>query len=326
LKDTDSRGMAMAELNHFAISAGLGAALGPRVRVQHGQLGGSELAATLTHLLEHRKEFVADFEPNDSLTRECEGAVISAFNILSDEYSSDRVLADPDLDRKFIRACHDLGIDDTDFQLNWTLLGLRKHKKLSSVGKSRRASVGDQWRYAVASEMAARVMYYRYGASVDKVLCHPRLVREFDDLAKLITPGYSSFEYRWAALNMRKKGASAKVSEAAVGRLEWSRKLKFDISSSLPSDEGVYTLFEQEICLFVAGTESIQESITSQQRLTEVNLFEPALWKPDARRLYWRYVHLPDTRAVYRYGIVRRLVGHWKPIFNIPRGEHKTAA
>lgn len=308
----------MAELNHFAISAGMGSTLGPRVPVQHGQIGSTELAATLSHLLHRRKAYIDDLNPRDDLTKKYEKAVTRAYLMVRKDFSSDRVLADPALDAAFIKACRDLSLDDTVFHLNLVLIGLRKHNKLKA--KSKKSVVPEQWRYAVASEIAARVMFYRYGASVDTTLAHPALVKEFDKLASSITPGYSSFEYRWAALNMRKKGANAKLEEGVIDELEWSQHVKFG-SSSLPSEEGVYTLFEEDTCLFVAGTEDIEASIQSQKRIAEVPLFEPELWRPNPERLWWQYVRMPDSNSDYRFGVVRSLVGRWEPIFNIPRGK-----
>lgn len=308
----------MPELNHFAISAGMGSTLGHRLTVHQGQIGSSELAATLSALLQRRKAYINDLNPQDDLTKKYEKAVTRAYLMVRQNYSSDRVLADPVLDAAFIKTCRDLGLEDSVFHLNLALIGLRKHSKLKA--KSQRSSVADQWRYAVASEIAARVMFYRYGASVDTTLAHPALVDEFDKLASSIIPGFSSFEYRWAALNVRKKGSNVKLKEAAIERLEWSRPFRFD-ASSLPSEEGVYTLFERQTCLYVAGTENIEESIQSQKRIAEVPLFQPELWRPNPERMSWQYIRMPDSNADYRFGVVRSLVGQWQPIFNIPRGK-----
>jgi hypothetical protein len=308
---------AMAKLNHFALSASLGSTLGPRVTVRHGQIGSMQLSATLAGLVERRKAFVEALNPHDDLPKLYEKAVTQAYLLVRQGFSSDRVLADPKLNSAFIRACRDFGVDDSPFHLNLALIGLRKHNRLKA--KSKRSVVPEQWRYAVASEVAARVMHYRYGASVDTTLAHPMLVKEFDHLAESITPGFAPFEYRWAALNMRKKGANVKLQPAEIARLEWSGDIEFH-AESLPADEGVYTLFERETCLFVAGTEDIRESVENQRRIAEVPLFDDE-WQPDPNDLNWRYVEMPDTNSDYRFGVVRALVGRWKPIFNIPRGK-----
>jgi hypothetical protein len=316
----------MPTLNHFSISAALGSTLGPSVAAAHGQLGSSELAATLSALIERRKGFVDDLEAHEGGSRVYEKGVKRAFMLVRDGFSPDRVIADPELDRKFLKACRDNGIDDSAFHLNLTLLSLRKNNKLVGVGRSRRATVPDQWRYSVASEVAARAMYYRYGLSVDSTLCHPVLVKEFDRLAEEIAPGFTPFEYRWAALNIRKKGSAATASRDVVQNLQWSRAVRFDVSARLPTEKGIFVLHEGDTHLFVAGTENIRESIVTQQRITRVSFFDPDLWHPDPSRLHWKYVAMPDTVVSDRYEVVNSLVGEWRPVFNIPRGDKKRAA
>ena len=65
----------MAELNHFAISAALGSTLGPKVKIHQGQIGSSQLAATISELLKRRKEYVEELSLQDDLTRQYEKAV-----------------------------------------------------------------------------------------------------------------------------------------------------------------------------------------------------------------------------------------------------------
>ena len=146
--------------------------------------------------------------------------------------------------------------------------------------------------------------------------------RKFDKLAKSITPGFSSFDYRWAALNIRKKGASEKVPQRTHNDgLEWSHRVKLTAPARVPAEKGVYTLFERDTWLFVAGTEDLRQSVESQQTIAHANLFEDDLWSPKVERLHWQYVRLPDSKSGYRFGIVRSLVGKWEPVFNIPRGK-----
>lgn len=196
----------MAELNHFAISAGMGSTVGPRIAVHQGQIGSAELAATLAQLLGRRERYVDDVAAQDDLTRKYEKAVTRAFLMTRREFSSDRVLADPEINADFLQACRDLGISDTPFHLNLALIGLRKHNKLKA--KSKKSVVRDQWRYAAASEMAARAVFYQYRASVDTTLANPAFTREFDRIASTVAPGFTPFEYRWPARNIRKKGAA----------------------------------------------------------------------------------------------------------------------
>lgn len=69
----------MAELNHFAISAALGSMLGPRVPVHPGQIGSSELSATVAGLLASRKGYIDDLNLQDDLSKRYEKAVTRAF-------------------------------------------------------------------------------------------------------------------------------------------------------------------------------------------------------------------------------------------------------
>ncbi len=269
-----------------------------------------------------RKPYIEDLSPQDDLTKKYEKAVTRAYLTVRQGFSSDRVLADPQINAAFVEACGDLGIEDSVFHLNMALIGLRKHKKLQA--KSKRSVIPDQWRYAVASEIAARVLFYRYGTSVDTTLAHPKLVLEFDKLAKAIAPGFMPFEYRWAALNVRKKGSKVKLDSRELGELDWSRRLKFD-AGSVPTAEGIYQLAEGDTCLFVAGTGNLHESIQSQRRIAEIPLFPREYWQPNPRLLEWRYVAMPGSKTDARFGVVRSLVRLWRPIFNIPRGsEHQS--
>jgi hypothetical protein len=156
---------------------------------------------------------------------------------------------------------------------------------------------------------------------VDTTLAHPDLVAKFERIARTITPGYSSFQYRWAALNVRKKGASAKITRRDIRELQWTVGVPFAAAGRLPAEEGVYSLFERDICLFVAGTENLRESVQDQQTITHAELFEPELWRPNPARLSWRYVPMPASNSDYRFGIVRSMVKEWQPVFNIPRGK-----
>jgi hypothetical protein len=312
----------MVELNHFAIAAALGTTLGPRIPAHHGQLGSSELAATVSGLLQQRAVRIEELKPRKDLIKRSERSVARAYMAVRQNFSADRVLVDPELDCAFIKACRDFGLENSVFHLNLALIGLRKQNKLKA--KSKRSSVPEQWRYAVASEIAARMMFYQYGASVDTTLAHPTLVREFDGLASAITPGFSPFEYRWAALNMRKKGSNVRLKSKELYKLDWSRHIPFDAWQRVPADEGVYTLFEEQTCLYVAGTENIHDSIEGQQRI--VGVLESELWRPKPERLSWQYVQMPGSNSDHRFGIVRSLVGRWEPVFNIPRGREKSAA
>lgn len=308
----------MAELNHFAISAALGSIVGPKLYFHQGQIGSSALSEMLDAQHKSRMGSIAGLCRQGYLSKRYEKAVTRAYLNTREGFSSDRVLADPRINANFIRACRDMGIDDSPLHLNLALIGLRKHNKLKA--KSKPSVVADVWRVAVAGEMAARAMYYRYKASVDTTLASPELVAEFDRIASSVTPGFAPLQYRWAALNVRKKGANSKVKSKVISELDWSDPVRFDSVERVPTNAGVYSLSERDTCLFVAGTEDLKESMTEQQTIAHAQFFEPNLWRPSPKRLAWQYVDLPGSHSDFRFGIVRSLVRKWQPIFNIPRG------
>jgi len=309
----------MANINYFALSAALGVTIGPRSRVlagpQHYQQATLEMAA----LMEKRRPHFESLQEIGGSDRQYIAKVKKAFDAVREEFSPDRVVADPRLNRPFLSHCEAFGLDDDPFSLNWTLLNLRKNGELQGL-KSRKSLVPGQWRYAYASELAARSIFYRFGATVDRIICHPSLVKEFDQLARSLAPGYSAFEYRWAALNIRKKGASVPSQwHLSPGKVHWSEPLAFDASNTVPEQKGIYVLNEEATALYVANTEDLHSSVQSQHSLVEVPLLEPDLWHPDPKKLFWRYVSLPEFPSVARYGLVNQLVGSLNPIFNIPR-------
>jgi site-specific DNA-methyltransferase (adenine-specific) len=53
--------------------------------------------------------------------------------------------------------------------------------------------------------MSARYLERRRGVSLDDLICDPDIAAEFDKLASELAPGFTSLEYRWAALALRKR-------------------------------------------------------------------------------------------------------------------------
>jgi hypothetical protein len=308
-------------LNYFAIVQALGARLGPRIDVPHGPIGAAQLNSTVVSL-QHRRRFLWDDEV--AVRNESDRyyhAVRAAFLAVRQDQSVEKVIVDPDLNTRFIQACrNDFGVEDSAFRLNLALMNLRKRGQLRGLHSARGSHVVEQWQYAFASEVAARTLYFRNGVSVDTMLCHPDLTAEFDRIASCLAPGFSSFEYRWTALNIRKKGTSARVREVeqVVG---WSKPLPFHTEDVLPDDEGLFALHEDDdVVLFVGTTEDIQASISSGTHIADPGIFSESLWTPQSDRLTWRIAEMEDFRSEERHAFVRQLVGRYRPVFNIPRG------
>jgi site-specific DNA-methyltransferase (adenine-specific) len=166
-----------------------------------------------------------------------ERGVIEAFKQASDGYSADRVIADSILNAAFVDQCSKLGLEGRPRDWNLTLLGLRKAGKLTNVPTTKRTQLS--WEsmdsFAFASEIALRRMLDLRYPSLDHVLCDPVAATRFDDFARSLAPGFSSLQYRWAALNLRKR---------ALLLRQRSSKLRTQL---LPNDSRTIALQERSL-------------------------------------------------------------------------------
>jgi hypothetical protein len=126
-----------------------------------------------------------------------------AFMEVRDGYSADVVIANPELNGRFLDACRERGLTEPALELNQTLLNARKSSGLRGLARSRKLIVRKQDNYSFASEIAVRFIERRDQVSLDHILCDPDLADQFDNIAASICPGYTPLEYRWAALSLR---------------------------------------------------------------------------------------------------------------------------
>lgn len=162
--------------------------------------------------------------------------VRAAYRAVHEGWSSDRIIADPDMDARFIQTCWRLGAQAPQSWLNHLLMNARKRKILGKTEGARRYHVAPSTidQYIFASEFAARILQDRAldangkRISVDHILCNPDLSREFDKLAKAISPGFTSLDYRWAAFALRKSQSRAACNVAAEIEMSFTRQGRFD--------------------------------------------------------------------------------------------------
>ena len=125
------------------------------------------------------------------------------------------MVADPILNEDFQRQCSRRSIPGTEAERNRYLFRIRKSGKLKQAGiiTSKRTTFG--WEqmdpFLFASEIAWRRVSDLYAdASLDEILCDPRLAEKFDEIAASCANGFSPLEYRWAALKLRKEGSNGR--------------------------------------------------------------------------------------------------------------------
>ncbi len=174
-----------------------------------------------------------------------ERGIMEAFRRAADGYSADRVVADPVLNAAFVDECSRLELRGRTRDWNLALLGLRKAGKLAEVDCTKRTRLS--WEvmdpFAFASEIALRRMLDLGYPSLDHVLCDPTAAVRFDELARGLAPGFRSFDYRWAALCLRKAAHRWRQSSGRVVPPDW-KKIRL-VESALAAVEpipGVYLL------------------------------------------------------------------------------------
>ncbi len=187
--------------------------------------------------------------------------VVTAFKATHRGYSTDYVLTDPDLNTAFIERCKSDEIPGDPTRWNQTLLRVRKQGKLpKGATRHPRISFAKLDCYSFASEVALQRISLEFDTTLDGILCDPKLAAMLDQVAGQMDPGeHSSFEYRWAALALRKRAKNAK--SAAVKHQQW---LDASLPRAIPltrwkaekyEHPGIYLLnCRNRICLYVGET------------------------------------------------------------------------
>ena len=186
-----------------------------------------------------------------------------AFQAVRDGYAADRVVADPVLNERFITECVRLGLDATVCDLNRAPLNLRKGGHLTGCPSSRKTSFADEDEYRFACEIAVRFLEQRDQISLDEIVCDPEKAAEFDRLTGQISPGFTSLQYRWAALNLRKRRSlrpeiiahslpSQSVTVTAVDDLR---------VDDVALNQGTYVFYERNQTLYVGEATNLRKRI-----------------------------------------------------------------
>ncbi len=199
--------------------------------------------------------------------KKTEKGIIAAFKKSCDGYSADHVLCEPELDAAFVKECNQQGVAGTPFVFNRLLLRLRKAGKLPKGNKhGKRLTFAEMDPYSFAGEIALRLLEIDYGLALDDILCSPDAAREFDELASEFAPGFSPFQYRWAALSLRKRAIKSK-SLAINQFADWRRKRLPRLqpienfrrkSTDAP---GVYILSGENQQLYVGASHNVQDHL-----------------------------------------------------------------
>jgi site-specific DNA-methyltransferase (adenine-specific) len=196
--------------------------------------------------------------------------ILAAFRETHEGYSADRVVADPTLNAAFVDRCRQAGLVGDIRTWNTLLFRLRKQGKLAELPTVERTGV--TWEacdgYLFASEIALEKMLDSEQAdSLDEILCDPALAEGFDRIAAEYAPGLTPFEYRWAALKLRKQAKVARSRGAVLippSRLGKEMPIEgFDVGS-VPREPGVYLICGGRTRIYVGETLNLRERLEIQ--------------------------------------------------------------
>jgi hypothetical protein len=249
-------------------------------------------------------------------------AIIGALDAASNGYSPDRVIADPELNQRFITECRLRGLDDPAEVLNRILLNLRKRGGLTGRPRSKRTHFGDEDEYRFASEIAARFLERRDGISLDAIICHPNKVAEFDKVAARIAPGYSPLQYRWAALGLRK---TKKLTPEIVGRIARPEDvinipISEVIPDELPLSQGLYLFIATDQLLYVGEIENLRKRLKKHLEHSDNKGLARWIWEYGTESLHLEMQILKaGTEQQIRKALELELIRSRLPIFNIKR-------
>jgi DNA modification methylase len=180
-----------------------------------------------------------------------EAMIVLAYLVAGAGFSADQILADPKLNSAFTEQCRTNGSSASPSKCFHRLLNLRKAGRLPRVELRRPRSlqtteIDD---YSFASEIAWRCIETKMNiVSLEDILCDPVAAAEFDKVAARYAPGHKPFEYRSAALTIRKRAKDVREYVLELDRsmksqrLPPSRRFSQLRTGNLAETKGVYVL------------------------------------------------------------------------------------
>jgi predicted GIY-YIG superfamily endonuclease len=247
--------------------------------------------------------------------------IVEAFHHASQGFSPDRVVADPDLNRAFLTECNRLGLGSDAANLNRSLLNLRKRGALRGIS-SRRTIRKDRPEYRFAAEIAARFLERENEITLDQIICDPEYAARFDEIAKTIVPGGESFEYRWAALNLRKQQRLKPELLARVARPSSVLRFKVgDLSLDLvPRSPGLYLFYSNQATLYVGECDNLQNRIRKHLDHSDNKELARWLWEFGEGSLHLVLQVLDKSITLrIRRALEVELIRSRLPVFNVRR-------
>lgn len=241
-----------------------------------------------------------------------------AFQKVNDGFSTDRVLADPELNTRFISACREQGLVASAEELNRNLINLRKSGKLGKQ-KSKQTRFDDDDEYRFAAEIAVRHIERRDQITLDDILVNPKLATEFDAICEDLAPGHLPLQYRWAALKLRKsRGLSPETISHAIPA---ETVLMFSVGSinidNIPNLSGIYCFISERETLYVGEASSLQVRLKKHLKHSDNQFLARWIWKNGIKKLSVEIHVYPEINTKTRKALEIELIRSRKPLFNV---------
>jgi len=194
-------------------------------------------------------------------------AVIRSYLAVYNGFSIDRLIADRERNALFVSECWKRGVQASSRELNWSLLNARKANRIGPVdGVARfRMPTHQMYQFLYASEIALRKVqdseWVNSGrqVSLDYILCDSHFSDRFENIAKQLAPGYSVFEYRWAAMCIRKNQRRSVKSRMPRFK-DYGPTVDLRVSQ-LPRHMGFYWFQAGDKPLYVGHAENLRAQI-----------------------------------------------------------------
>lgn len=249
-----------------------------------------------------------------------DGRLLDAFLEVRQGFAADRVIADPELNVKFLAACRARGVSMRDEDANRSLLNSRKRSDLADHPTQRRTVLRDISEYAFASEIAIRYLERRDDVTLDTVICSPSLAIEFDEIAGRISPGYTSLQYRWAALSLRKRRrlSPERIAHAYGAESVESHRVNEVDLSRISMSQGLYLFHDSEQTLYAGETTNLRKRLAKHLEHSDNKGLATWLWEHGPNDLHVEIHILSDsTPSRTRKALEGELIESRNPVFNV---------
>jgi site-specific DNA-methyltransferase (adenine-specific) len=250
-------------------------------------------------------------------TEDIKTGIVEAFFLVRDGFPADRVIADPELNQRFVDMCRRLGLPGRPGIWNHQLMNLRKAGYFKGLPRGRATNFPreeiDRWSFAC--EIALQNLKNRK-CTLDQTLCEPSEADAFDRLVRsMVSEEISSLKIRWISLHMRKRAKHIREAGKRLASLIELPKRGFAVTElsldRIPKGPGLYWLRSSEKKLYVGETIDLRRRFRLQ---LEAHQF--GFWETERAHLDVRYRELTEEDDSLLKGNQSRWIGLWNPLGN----------